>query len=335
MYKIFEKKSDEEYKRYVDKFFIRTIVPDGTNPGIKLGDVVKVIKFDYDESKNLHKYSVRRVSDGKRVGMTAHMIDKYYKEAIEKNVSDYLLKLIPSLKYADVDMNYMKEEQEEGNTISFLQLNRVDSVREKGQDPWKSPQRTAIRIGRFLKKALPYESETKIEELTNKIKSDLSLKTNIISEVKGEDIRFWYDQKNYTKKGGGTLHNSCMRHSNFGYKFDIYVDNPEKCSMIILLDDERRLLARAILWKTDTNVYLDRIYYTHDHERVSFEKYAKDHKWDYHSRDKSTRMTVSGLKMKSNNCDNYPYMDTFEYVYPDKGKIKNFNSGSGIQAHCH
>ena len=50
---------------------------------------------------------------------------------------------------------------------------------------------------------------------------------------------------------------------------DIYVMNPEVCRLLILKDEENedKIRARALVWKLDDDsFFMDRIYYTEQHE---------------------------------------------------------------------
>ena len=68
----------------------------------------------------------------------------------------------------------------------------------------------------------------------------------------------------------GSLGESCMRHSQCvedGY-FDLYdsEDTPVKLLTYESSDDDDGYVGRALLWDLPEGKFMDRIYYTHDHQ---------------------------------------------------------------------
>lgn len=155
---------------------------------------------------------------------------------------------------------------------------------------------------------------------TFKIKKDR--KDNSIRIVSGEEIRYWYNYEHYCidaiNHEKGTLGMSCMRYKICQPYFDIYVNNPEVCSMVIFTDDDNRLRARALLWKTNNGLYLDRTYYTDQSEHHLMNSWV-DAKFKLgtiirlgtSNDDRKNGMEVQLGDFKYNE---YPYMDTFEYL---------------------
>jgi len=141
--------------------------------------------------------------------------------------------------------------------------------------------------------------------------------------VDGEDIRKWYSEDKYSTKSG-QLGNSCMRYNSCKDYFDIYIENPEVCQLLIFktLNGEK-LLGRALLWtNVDGKKLMDRIYTTKDNYIKLFKKWAdeKDYKQIY-DEDFSTT-----IKVESKDYELYPYMDTFKYYSKEKGLLYNDSS---------
>jgi hypothetical protein len=204
--------------------------------------------------------------------------------------------------------------------------------------------RQTIRVGRGIKALLSKTefkfSDSEIEQFVNKYKSAWDKMNDIFRnfEVVSEDkIGFWYNSSNYENASRGTLGSSCMKNSRVTF-FDIYMKNPEKCSMLILKNDSGdKIKGRAIVWKLDfPNVtFVDRIYTNEDSDVELFKQYAYLNGW-YHKRfqNSSNDFILQGkdstlnqgdliVKLKnSRNEDyaNYPYLDTLKY----------FNQGTGI-----
>ncbi len=258
--------------------------------------------------------------------------DKIFRYVPYKNfVSDFLLDIMPILEYVE-DFDFIKEEND-GEFISYLPRNRVNIP-----DRWNSTYRVKVRIGRFIKKIYPNYTDSQVEGLTNMIKSYIKYKLTDIKEVSGEKIRYWYNENHYAFENKGTLGNSCMRHSDYGYKFKIYVNNPDKCKLIILLNDKNKLLARALLWNTDKGPYMDRVYFTNDYEEKFFRKYANEKGYkNYYDYKKKMKVTDLVLPKDIDEPCDYPYMDTFKYIYYKKNMITNLelDKGKYIEADCY
>ena len=116
-----------------------------------------------------------------------------------------------------------------------------------------------------------------------------------------------------------------MRHDNCQKFFDIYVDNPDVVSMLILTDYKDKLLGRAIIWNLPDFVFMDRIYGS-DATIAKFHRYAAENnmtrKYQNTYRDMSSFVAPSGktftrhIKVKLNNVNlrRLPYLDTFAYM---------------------
>jgi len=84
--------------------------------------------------------------------------------------------------------------------------------------------------------------------------------------VDGADIVKWYSIKNTTGKERTELANSCMRYEFVDRFLQIYTNNPDKIKLVIKLDENGKLTARALLFKLDESsegfdYFLDRVYF--------------------------------------------------------------------------
>jgi len=233
------------------------------------------------------------------------------------------------------------------NNITFLpkRNNNKPSI---SNNKWDNEFRTETRIGRLLRKVgYNDDSNNNINTIETYISEYKKIKQLFHLEiVKGKDIRFWYNCNNY-EPGGGQLNNSCMRHAEMNYKFNLYVDNPEVCSMLIMKYDEKstKIIGRALIWETDKGTYMDRVYTKNDADKKLFEEYAKDKKWkSYGEADFMDRLVIKIKKsskkekkstftqyinfFKKNKSEKpysskYPFMDTFKYYYYEDGELTN------------
>lgn len=228
-------------------------------------------------------------------------------------------------------------------TFNFLQPQGTEHLlfsRDKdflGQDEqnfdWKSQStKNFAKVGRLVKKLLEDKgfkvSDSDIEHFFKYWKSHFTKPDDYnIRIVSGEDIRKWYDESNYhTLSQSSSLGRSCMAKSDCQPYFDIYVQNPEVCQMIILTDKEDKLLARALLW-TDVkgNKIVDRIYYVNTYLQQVLTKWA--HKnipgvsvylEDYNQ---GGDPTGKPIKLKKWKFDQYPYLDTFQHLNWSTGQL--------------
>ena len=201
-----------------------------------------------------------------------------------------------------------------------------------------SQSRNPIKIGKLLNQVLKgkYTDKEK-EEFVNKFKAKISGEDEKFELVEGSDIAFWYDSKNYEEEKG-QLGNSCMR-GGYHY-FNIYADHPEVCKMLILKNDDNKLLGRALVWKIhkkdkdlDFEYFMDRQYTIKDSDVQKFRDYADAQGWAYKTNNNHYSfysVTYKGennhMKMEvktSPDYETFPYLDTFRLYDPSTGILNN------------
>ena len=250
----------------------------------------------------------------------------------------------------------------------------VDEQKIRYEDTQKLPfllNRQQIRIGRGIKAILGSTKTTftdsQIEDFVNKYKTEFDKLNDVFKQfeiVRGLDIAKWYKEENYqhqstivpgiVPQGIGTLGKSCMRQKPSKF-FDIYVMNPDVCSLLILkTEDGKKLRARALVWELQSPsgiTYMDRTYAHSDADFDLFRQYAEKKGWyrrptnDYNyshkmidPEGKEVNMGHLKVKIDGRDYDYYPYVDTLKHYNSYKGilsteKIKNttieLNSTSG------
>ena len=214
-----------------------------------------------------------------------------------------------------------KEIEDEGKVLHTTFEQWVERVAlSEESSPWKN-QRTDLYIGRFVNRV--YEKggkkidSTEIERFVNTYKAKFdSFKSgeSRFEEVSGEIIKHWYNKNNY-ETILGQLGNSCMKNPSCKNFFNIYTENPEVCSLLILKSevDLDKICGRALVWKlSDGRTYLDRVYTVRDSDFQLYEDYAKKRNWlleeDMEYRDFSNMI----VNLKHWKFEQYPYMDTFK-----------------------
>lgn len=198
--------------------------------------------------------------------------------------------------------------------------------------------KSSIKVGRFVNRILdiffkenPNSDLGKREEYTaadvekfvNVYTAMILFEKNAFDHfeiVYGEDIKYWYSEEQYGAKSG-QLGNSCMRYKACQDYFDIYIENPEVCQLLIFktLNGEK-LLGRALLWTdVDGKKLMDRIYTTKDNYIKLFKKWAdeKNYTYIYNNED------VTTIKVEPKDYKKYPYMDTFTWYSQEKGLLYN------------
>lgn len=208
---------------------------------------------------------------------------------------------------------------------------------------------TDVNVGRFIRSFLTKVGEKftdiEIESFVDQYKKVMQMKTDIFSrfkETKGEDIKHCYLVDNYESESG-SLGGSCMRYSRCQDFFDIYIENPEKVTLVILLSerDSSKIAGRAILWLDDNDRYImDRIYTIRTADILLFKEYCNS-KGYYHKERQDyssvTSFVLNGdelddyeskvvITLKKKSYEAYPYMDTMKYYNPVTGLISNRHS---------
>lgn len=205
-----------------------------------------------------------------------------------------------------------------------------------------------VKVGRFANKILQkvgYKFTDKdIEAFTNEFKSKIVLSKDKFSrfeEVKGADIRYWYNEKRYDMRNTSTLQSSCMRYDNCGQFLSIYTENPDVCRLLILKGNTDDLIVgRALIWTlTDGTNFMDRIYYSKDSNVDLFKEYAKDKGFCYKKRqissseddilfddDKLYNKKELIVKLENFSFRYYPYVDTIKYLDKKTGILSNIHT---------
>jgi len=263
--------------------------------------------------------------------------------------SDYITFIQPNKA---VDM--LKWDIKDDDELEDVFLGKMDSLMDIGDDDNVFKRyRGELKWGRFLNINYPNKYPTSIsggqnkkdvESFVNMYKSLYTQETTFkrLDIVNGDQIAEWYHCDNYRDSEAGSLGDSCMKEVDEEY-FEIYVNNPNKVSLIIMYGDDSKdtICARALLWTLDIpsgRKFMDRVYtndYSHEQTFIDF---AKHNNWLYKlsqsmgadveivdpETDNSSEMVMMTI-IRSGIYDKYPYCDTMSYYAPTTGKISNHN----------
>ena len=254
-------------------------------------------------------------------------------------IADILYAIIDDKMDIKTNFNLIDVSPDQNDEVSFLPDNQYQRFITKGEDV-TTKKKSNGKIGRMVGQILRDNGHTQfkdtdIEKFINSFKTAWNKKHGITNRktqlVKGQDIKKWYNESTHSSSGG-TLGNSCMRYDRVNHFMNIYAENPDKVSMVILTEDDK-LLGRALFWNLDYSsqskkYYLDRIYTVQDsdvqfiYDWVVENLVGKDVKIlsSYKDSGNDYEMTVN---LSKTNFDHYPYADSFNYLYEkiDEGKI--------------
>ena len=252
--------------------------------------------------------------------------------------------------------NFIKRVDGTIDTLSYLPKKKYSVIQnDQSKDPFgDGVGRQTIKVGRFIKKFLSDNAfqefgikDTDVEKFVNYYKSYFNYDPSKLIVVSGDDVKKYYLEDNYYRPDGyryGTLWNSCMRQSERNKFMNLYVFNDVK--MLVLLADDGVVRARALLWDNvkdfnsdNTYKFMDRIYTVYDHDVDVFKKWAKENgyltKWEQNAKtelyidiDGNPERKHLYVILEKHNLSYYPYLDTFKYYDPFKGRFSNSQSYS-------
>lgn len=255
------------------------------------------------------------------------IIKKYKEFAKIKGISSDSIQSIIDDKISELDSGKFKKEEIDDFFYNF-QLNKKS--------------RNEFKLGKFINNYFPDKYTPKaIEDFTNKFKSALNEEKYIFKLVDGEEIEKWYDVKNY-KEEKYTLGGSCMAKKS-GI-FDFYIDNPQVCKMLILLEDDK-LVGRALLWKVsfvngkevEDFWYLDRQYTTEEFFVEKFRNKAKENGWYFRTKNDYGSESITNpktgkvefldmsIRIPFKEWKKYPYLDTFKWYDIQNNLLCNYD----------
>lgn len=249
---------------------------------------------------------------------------------IENPISDFLLNI--DNHEIDEDIDNIDVSSKEGY-VSFNRNGRENKTRKK--------------IGRFVSMFNHDFTARDIEIFVNEYKSlsGYYKYVDMFEMGSGEDFKFAYDVDNYDERSG-SLGGSCMNNAGDD-RLKLYLDNPKKIKILMLKNEEGKLLGRAIIWHRafiregetaedrnnsesfKTNI-MDRVYSTKDYYINVFEKYAASKGWyvrhggglQYKRPDGEIVNCRIKLNLREFRFGNYPYLDSLRSV-SKKGTISN------------
>jgi len=258
----------------------------------------------------------------------------------------------------DEEGNFIK--RGESDSLSYLPKSKFKKVLVDPKNPsyglldnelpWSNEVgRVDIKVGRFARKFLSDKAikeytitDQDIEYFVNLYKSYFQRNPDNLRVIEGKEILKWYLDENYQLIDGncyGTLWNSCMRYRDRNKYMTLYTKN-SNIKMLILLTDDGKLSARALLWEGIIDMsgksykVMDRIYSVHGHDVNFLKDWAKENGYIYKTEqsakseryftdnDVQVKLDLS-VKLENYKMNYYPYLDTFKFFDEYKGILSN------------
>lgn len=262
---------------------------------------------------------------------------------ISPDKSDYIthlknnnLKKIPNL----VQLNPHFSTETDISTDAVDYMWRQDQSG-SGQGPWDSKSRLELRLSRLVNKIIEDDrfSTRDKENFVNEMRAAIESSKSEFRIVEGEEIRQFYREEAHSVQTG-SLKSSCMRYDKCSEYLDIYVNNPQVCKMVILVNGDGKIDGRALLWKLHSSNpqidrFMDRIY-SIDPSRIEpmFNAWARQngysHKQENNFRNLRGVVLPDGSVVKADmtvKCEGtyrkFPYIDTFRIYAPKTGILEN------------
>lgn len=192
--------------------------------------------------------------------------------------------------------------------------------------PWEQKEWIAVKPGRYFRSISSGYPDSFYEELNNMYVADFGPLEGEFRIVTGEDIRYWYHDRNINKDELRRGAQSCMTHEECQPFLELYTQN-ENIRMLVFTR-RKKLIGRALLWDlTDGRTLMDRVYGRQVMQKV-FESYANEQGWirkvthtygdtPYVIGDTPVEDDNFVVALEKTEFRHYPYMDTMRYVSHD------------------
>jgi len=283
---------------------------------------------------------IRKTKD---VHISPKLLEVLNRIANKSEIAKKLLKTkISKEDLVDEPVDYLTISKKDPSKISYAYPEKLAKI-ENSDDYWTFKGRVEAKPASAIKKVLKDVTEKELDIFTSAFKAATAQKDFYFDVVEGVNIKKYYNQETYAHDKYGSLTNSCMKYTNCENFFDIYTDNPEICKMLVMFDNDKKVIGRAILWTKAINVntgeelkIMDRIYCVDDAQNLHYFKewadennyiYRKNQKWNdslhFISNGNELFLKLS-IKLNETEYNYYPYMDTFKFIDYKTGIISNF-----------
>ena len=246
-------------------------------------------------------------------------------KSISNDLIDLLLEnnlenIIDDLKNSKDSKDYFDLSYSDRSKISYLKGDRIPENEDLLYDTYyRESKAYHTKIGKLLSDNISQYDVQRISKIMYTRESEFNLSIT-------DKICHYYNENNYSQDHGinGQLHNSCMRYDSLESAIRLYENmGNHKVQLLIVLDHNDLLIARALLWhdvdyNNDKIKYLDRIYSANDNVSQLLSDYADQNgilKYGESHGELRVNIDIDG--------DDYiPYFDTFNH-YSHSGYLSS------------
>jgi len=226
----------------------------------------------------------------------------------------------------DLSQNWV-DVSDKDDVVTFMADRGAARLNDDPDVVFSTKGRNEIKVGRFARAILTElgqkVTDKDIEIFVNTYKASKEDVSKRFEMVSGPIIKKYYLGTNYAS-GRGTLGDSCMKGEDCQDYFKIYTKNPEVCQLLVYLNEEGKVIGRALVWKLSSKelysvgtqmlstgskkqdqvecpaeYFMDRVYTNNDSDVIKFVNYAKEKGWLY--KWKMTADDQEGLIFKYND----------------------------------
>jgi hypothetical protein len=220
--------------------------------------------------------------------------------------------------FGDKLLSYLKSDK----IPDDAKIDELDLTDDKTLNVITQTSKRPFKIGNLFR-LLDFKDFTQldIQHFVDHLKT---VKNDGLKEINGKDILWAYHEDNYEKNDTddkGDLNKSCMRYDKCQEWLEIYTNNPEVCSLLVLYNPEGLVRGRCLIWTdTDGQRFADRVYCSNDQYIPDFNTYFRENSIE------TSPTGVVQLKKSPNDryeYTYYPFMDTLKYYYTDTGILSD------------
>lgn len=238
----------------------------------------------------------------------------------------------------DSPVNYISVSHDDKSKISYLTTDRINSL--EPDNYWTSNSRYKGKPGAFVGKLFKDIPAREVEKFSSLFRTQSLMPVFTFKVVDADDIKKYYHHETYVTDADGytrgSLGASCMKHDQCQKLFKLYTKNTDQVKMLVMLDENEKLIGRALLWNLESNKIMDRIYTKLDEDySFHFKKWATKNGYLYKSEQnwfntlffENLNIKRKELYLEFNigiNPKKYPYMDTFKFVNLESGRLYNY-----------
>ena len=297
---------------------------------------------------------------------------------IDHEIADKLLELHNNIE-SNTRQTFIDIHKDKDDVVTLIQANKASEIlgiedqeaydqmdksifdKIDGRHRVYKNNRVEMKLGRFINTifgagTFPNSSRTPEGEKPKDVESFVRIyrslhnqsdKFKLFDIVKGNKIAEWYNYRKY-KNTNGTLGNSCMSESP-DYYFNIYVQNPDQISMLILYSNntKTKIEGRALIWELlvpENRTFMERAYTNDSSKEELFKEFAKKNGW-LHKKQQSYGYDVhitdtvdnsSGRKklqcqLSVTEFNSYPFIDTMQFYNNSTGILSNKKRGMNME----